>query len=117
MKQIGRKIYYDKATGEVIQTISERQGFVNETTQEQDFQVYNVLAERVYNTVGCIQLAYGEMAEDFAMAESYRVDIVTGKLVFTYRDPNNPTEPSVERPSYEERISALENAMLVNLGL
>ena len=114
--QIGRKIYFDKATGNVLVDTGERQGDVIETTQDQDFQVYKALVERVPDTVGCIQLIYGEMAEDFAMAESYRVDTATNQLIFTYRDPDNPATP-VERPSYEERISALENTMLVNLGL
>jgi len=115
--QIGRKIYYELSTGNIILDTGERQGDVIETTIEQDFQTYVALSQRVPETIGVIQLAYGEMSEDFAMAESYRVDLATKKLVFTYRDPSNPSAPPVKKPSYEERISALEQAMLTTLGL
>lgn len=114
MPEIGRKIYYDKLTGNILVDTGERCGDVIETTTEQDFQCYAALAQRVSETVGVIQLAYGEMAEDFAQSEGFRVDLSTGGLLFSYPDPNNPAV-SVERPSYEERISSLE-LLVLQLG-
>jgi len=44
---IGRKIYYELATGDVILEISEKHGInATNTTKEQDFQMYDVLAAR-----------------------------------------------------------------------
>jgi hypothetical protein len=117
MNFIGRKIYYDKITGNVLVDTGEMCGDVRETTVEEDFQVFTALSGRNPETVGVIKLAYGEMRDDFMMAESYRVDPATGKLIFTYRDPDNPTVPPVEKPSYEERIFALEQALLTIIGL
>lgn len=44
--QIGRKIYYDNATGNVLVDTGEHSGDV-ETTQALDLTVYKALAERV----------------------------------------------------------------------
>lgn len=81
MKQVGRKIYYDKATGNVILDTGERWGDVVETTVEQDFAAYVVLAERVPETVGVISLDFGQDREKFAQYK-YHVDIETGKIVW-----------------------------------
>lgn len=72
--EIGRKIYYELATGDVIQEIGEREGGVVETTQEQDFASYVVLSQRVPSTIGCIQLNYGDFESNFAQYP-YHVDI------------------------------------------
>ncbi|WP_339318714.1 hypothetical protein [Paenibacillus sp. FSL R10-2734] len=97
--QIGRKIYYDNATGNVLVDTGERSGDVVETTQAQDFAAFAALAERVPETVGVIALEYGEHAHDFAECNGYRVDVKTGKLKFSYPDPNvDPVEP--QEPQY-----------------
>jgi hypothetical protein len=71
--RIGRKIYYDKATGNVILDTGEKMGAVVETTVDQDFETYQALKERVRDTVDVIQLEYGQYAEDFAQCNGYRV--------------------------------------------
>ncbi|MEK4239731.1 MULTISPECIES: hypothetical protein [unclassified Paenibacillus] len=102
--EIGRKIYYDKVTGVVLVDTGERSGSVVETTQEQDFKVYKVLAERVTETVGCLELEYGECGQDFRECNGYRVNIQTGKLEFSYPDPNvDPVEP--QEPQYIEPLT------------
>lgn len=100
MNQIGRKLYFDKLSGGVIVDTGERSGFVRETTREEDFAAYQTLAERVADTVGCIQLEYGQYAQDFAECNSYRVNLDTLELEFSYPDPGetDPQEPAYQKP-------------------
>jgi hypothetical protein len=74
MLQIGRKIYYELSTGNVILDTGERQGSVVETSTTDDFETYVVLSQRVPSTVGCIQLGFGDYASNFAQY-LYHVDI------------------------------------------
>jgi hypothetical protein len=83
MKQIGRKIYYDVSTGTVLCDTGERQGAVVETTQSDDFSVYPQLTEVDPATIGVIQMAYGERADEFANMVSMSVDPATGILIIT----------------------------------
>ncbi|MNI44873.1 hypothetical protein D3C73_992700 [compost metagenome] len=82
--EVGMKIYYDKATGNVILNTGEKAGNVIETTVEQDFKCYAALAERIPETVGIVQLAYGQYAQDFWESSDYRINVDTGKLEFNY---------------------------------
>ncbi|MCI2201085.1 MAG: hypothetical protein LKK61_06990, partial [Clostridium sp.] len=78
MKQIGRRIYYDKATGNVLLDTGEMQGSdgaLKETTVDQDFESYTVLSERNADTVGVIQLEYGDLSDKFSTCTGYYVDI------------------------------------------
>lgn len=99
--KIGRRIYYDLQTGNAIQDTGERAGDVVETTRDQDFAAYAALAERVPDTVGMLELEFGQYAQDFATCNGYRVDI-SGEaptLVFSYPDPANPApEPVYQKP-------------------
>jgi len=88
--QIGRRIYYDKATGNVILDSGERSGNVIETTIEQDFAAYAALTERVPDSVGHIQLDYGQYAQDFIEGRLDRIDLEMLTLVFSYPDPAQP---------------------------
>ena len=109
MKQIGRRIYYELSTGNVILDTGERSGYVVETTIEQDFETYRALAERVPETVGWIQLEYGQYAQDFAACSGYRVDVSgeTPTLVFSYPDPNQPEAPPVYQKPLSVQIEEL----------
>lgn len=110
--QIGRKIYYELATGNLIIDTGERSGNVIETTIEQDFAAYAALAERVPATVGMLQLEYGQYAQDFAEASSYRVDLSGEEptLEFQYRDPEGHPEPAY-RPPLSEEVADLKQAV------
>lgn len=72
--QIGRRIYYELNTGNVIVDTGERQGDVVATTEAQDFQ--NIVALQVYqqSAVGVIQLNFGDNAPNFAQYP-FHVDI------------------------------------------
>jgi len=104
MNKIGRKIYYDKSTGNIILDTGEKMGAVIETTIDQDFETYQALKERVRDTVGVIQLEFGQYAEDFAQCNGYRVNPQTLELEFSYPDPNEtePQEPVYRKPLSEE---------------
>ncbi|ACJ33056.1 hypothetical protein [Anoxybacillus flavithermus] len=104
INQIGRKIYFDKATGNVILDTGEMVGYVQETTIDQDFETYQALKERVRDTVGVIQLEYGQYAEDFAQCNGFRVNPETLELEFSYPDPNatEPHEPVYQKPLTEQ---------------
>lgn len=79
--QIGAKIYWDKLTGNVILNTGERSGDVIETTREQDFATYVVLSERVPESVGLIQLEYGQHRDKFAQY-TYRIDPSTEAILW-----------------------------------
>ena len=87
----------------------ERQGAVVPTTIEQDFQTYRALAERVPETVGVMELEFGQYAEDFAACNGYRVDVSgeTPKLVFSYPNPNDPEAPPVYQKPLSDQIAEL----------
>uniref|UniRef100_A0A7U3YCZ3 Uncharacterized protein n=1 Tax=Geobacillus sp. (strain Y4.1MC1) TaxID=581103 RepID=A0A7U3YCZ3_GEOS0 len=104
MLQIGRRIYFDKLTGNVIVDTGEKIGFVTETTIDQDFEMYEALKQRVRDTVGVIQLEFGQYAQDFAQCNGYRVNPETKQLEFSYPDPNatEPQETVYRKPLSEE---------------
>ena len=106
---VGKKIYYDINTGEVLLIMPEMGGEYRETTFEEDYNTYKVLNERLINTIGCIQLEYGQYAEDFAQCNGYRVNPETLELEFSYPDPNatEPQEPVYQKP-LTEQVKELE---------
>jgi hypothetical protein len=110
--QIGRKIYYEKITGNIIQDTGERSGNVVETTPEQDFASYQALAERVPETVGLLQLEYGQYMEDFQKSSSVRVDVTVAEPALLFSFPpelgeEQPEEP-IYQPTTQQRLTSLE---------
>lgn len=110
--KIGRKVYFDKLTGNVIVDTGECQGYVRETTIEEDFQIYKALSERNPETVGMIQLEYGQYAQDFRECNGYRVNPETQQIEFSYPDPDDlePQEPIYQKPLSEE-VADLKQAI------
>ena len=98
--KIAKKIYYDLATGNVIQEIGEREGSVVETTLDQDFESYASLTERVKDTIGVIQLEYGQYRDKFGV---YYYNIVDNKIV--WGDLINPDVP-IPQPTNQEVMDA-----------
>ncbi len=107
--QIGRRIYYEKITGNVIVDTGERTGSVVETTIEQDFVSFASLSERIPSTVGCLQLDHGQYAQDFVECNGYRVDVSgeTPSLLFSY--PNS--ERSEPLPSLHQEVVEQEQEL------
>jgi hypothetical protein len=117
--KIGRKIFYDLITGNVILNTGEREGSVVDTTIEQDIASFKDLNERVRSTFDVIELNHGELSGDFSSSNGVRVNLTTKTLEFSYPDPNVPSvEPVYQAPLseqlqiLEERQSATENALL-----
>jgi hypothetical protein len=81
MTQIGRKIYYDKATGNVLATTPEMFGDIIESTTEQDFSAYVALQGRDPTTVGVLQLDYGQDSYKFGIY-TYHIDPTTKQIVW-----------------------------------
>lgn len=77
--QIGYKIYYDKTKTEnnVLLVKGEMSGEVRQTTKEEDFKVFPELTGRDPETVGEIQLAYGERSDEFKSIGSMEVKYKT----------------------------------------
>lgn len=106
--KIGKRIYYDKETGNVIVDTGERQGSVVPTTIEQDIKVFKELSSRNRNTFDVIELEFGQYSRDFAECYSYRVDPTTKKLEFSYPDLSKPGEEPKYAPPLSEDVKALK---------
>lgn len=106
----GRIIYYDSSSGEVLHDTREIQTTdPNYRSNTDDFKNISVLAERVRDTVSSIELAYGDMSEDFLECNSYKVDVTTGTLVFSYPDPNQVLPKPVYQPPLTVQVTTLTN--------
>jgi DNA repair exonuclease SbcCD ATPase subunit len=104
--EVGMKIYFEKATGNVVVNTGEQVGrLVVETTEDQDFATYKALAERVRDTIGVVKLKYGQFRREFAECNGYRVNPETETLEFTY--PGEvPAEVLIKRIEMVEEESA-----------
>lgn len=106
--KLGTKIYYEKLTGNVIFTRGDMQGFVKESSFDEDYEMYSDLKKYEKNKIDLIELEYGKLSDELTKnkANSYKVD-VSGephKLVYEYInfDTGEPAEPP---KSLEELIS------------
>jgi hypothetical protein len=102
LRQIGRKIFYDKFTGNVITDTGERQGAVRDTTIEQDIATYKVLSERNRDTIEVLLLPFGARKQDFAECNGYRVNPETRELEFSYPSESEQPEIVYQKPMSEE---------------
>ncbi len=104
INKIGRRLYFEVATGNILVDTGEKIGYVVQTTVEEDIASYKVLSERNRNTFDHIELPYGAYAQDFAECNGYRVNPETKQLEFSYPDPNatEPQEPVYRKPLSEE---------------
>lgn len=97
---IGRTVFYDKNTGDVIVDTQEKRG--SATYREPDYYIerYTALIERIRETFDYIELEYGQYAQDFTECNGYRVNPETKELEFSYPDPNEeePQEPVYQKP-------------------
>ena len=108
MKQIGTKIYYCLVTGNVIKVIGDMQGYVRETTFDEDYEIYTELKERDKDSIGLLQFEYGEYPKLSQNSTGVMVDLETKELIFSYEElPELPQEPT-EIELLQARISELE---------
>ena len=113
--RIGRKVYYELSSGNIILDTGERSGAVVETTREQDFETYLELAGRIADTVGMVKFEYGAYSEDFTEGRSI-IGINTNTLTPLFNrtpsgDPEeDPTVPplSMQLEELKERVANSE---------
>ena len=106
-KYIGKRIYYLKVDGRVILDTGEAEGWVNQTTTEQDWEIYSELSKYNKSEVDFIELQFGEYKTEFAECTSYRVNVETKTLEFDYTPVPEPPEVPV-KPTLHERVEDLE---------
>ena len=113
MNKIGRKLYYDLVTGEVIVDTGERMGSVVPTTVERDIEVYTVLSERNRETFDVLELNYGDYSGDFSDAISYRVNVETKEIEFAYPtgEEDEGQEEIVYQAPLSEKVVVLEEKL------
>ena len=108
INQIGTKVYYCLLTGNVIKIIGDMQGFVNETTFDEDVEIYTELKERDRDSIGLLQFKYGEYPKLSQGATGVMVNLETKELIFSYEElPQEPQEPT-EIEVMQGKISILE---------
>ena len=108
IKRIGTKIYYCLVTGNVIKIIGDMQGYVKETSFDEDIEIYTELKERDVNTIGLLQFSYGEYPILSKNSTGVMVNLETKELIFSYEElPAEPIEPTWEE-KMENKISILE---------
>lgn len=114
MIQVGRMIFYDKGTGQVLVTTPSQEGANVYDNPEDLVTMYPDLRDRDRNTFDVIQLDYGQYDRDFEQAINWQVNLETKMLEFIYPDPNNPEEPQPFRKALTEEIEELrqENTLL-----
>ncbi|WP_086074339.1 hypothetical protein [Paenibacillus camerounensis] len=91
---IGRRIYYDEVTGEIIQETGERSGDVIITTVDQDFIFYSKLSKRVRETVGYLELEFGDYTDDFREGHLVGINTAERTPLFSYPDFNKSQKNS-----------------------
>lgn len=116
IKQIGTKIYYCLITGNVIKMTGDMQGYVKETSFDEDYEIYPELKERNKKSIGLLTFEYGEYFRLSKNATGVMVDLNSKKLVFSYEElPNEPVEPSeIEIIQKKVKILEEENEILGN---
>jgi hypothetical protein len=119
---IGKKIYYEKATGFVLVDTGERSGNVIETTTEQDYEIYVALSERVPASVGVLHLEHGQYAHEFSTCIDFHVDIETGELKFNFSDPGESpvvysTYPALDDVVARQEATEAAILLLMDIGL
>lgn len=113
---IGRRIYYDKLTGDIVLDTGERTHAVVEQSVEYQTQTYRALSERNRESFDVIELEFGQYAQDFAECNGYRVNPETKELEFSYPDPNEPEQPPVYEKPLSEQIKELKAENLATMG-
>ena len=105
IKQIGTKIYYCLTSGNVIKIVGDCQGYVRETTFDEDYAIYAELKEREKSSIGLLQFEYGEYPKLSQNSTGAMVNLETKELMFSYE--NLPQEPQYpQEPTEIEKLKA-----------
>lgn len=113
---IGRKIYYELSTGNVILEIGERQGDVIETTVDQDIVMYEALQPYRIDAIGVLEVTFGQNTANFA-AYRYRIDVNQNPPAIIFDTANPIDQTVVAQISMQEQINNLQDAVNMLLGV
>ena len=108
MKKIGTKIYYCFLTGNVIKIIGDCQGYVRETTFDEDYEIYAELKEREKSSIGLLTFNYGEYPKLSKGSTGVMVNLETKELIFSYEELPIPPQEPTEIEIIQNKISILE---------
>lgn len=108
MKKIGTKIYYCLTSGNVIKIIGDCQGYVKETTFDEDYEIYSELKEREKSSIGLLAFEYGEYPKLSKGSTGVMVNLETKELIFSYEELPTPPQEPTEIELIKEKISILE---------
>lgn len=111
--KIGRKLYYDKTTGQAILLTDEQNSqFAVESTKEQDFARYRELMGRNPESVDFLQLDYGQYRGDFEKATSYCVNLETKAVEFELPEVFQSHEATINELRTAKANLEVENSQL-----
>ena len=116
IKQIGTKIYYCLLSGNIVKIIGDMQGYIKETTFDEDYEIYTELKERDRDSIGLLQFNYGEYPKLSQNASGVMVDLETKELIFSYEElPTPPQEPTweeeMENKILKQELSITQDAV------
>lgn len=115
---IGRMIFFDVTDGSVLVDTGEKGKTSIKRDVDYYIERYKILTELKRDTFDYIELEYGQYAQDFAEASSYRVNPETKELEFSYPDPNEPEEPQPYiKPLSESVIEQMDYLVDVDFRL
>lgn len=97
--KLGRKLFYDKVTRNILVDTGEWSNAPRDKTIEEEIATYPILSERNRETFDVLELPYGAYSQDFREGRLIGVDLETKIPIFEYPNPENPDEPIIaEKP-------------------
>jgi len=87
MNQVKAKVYYEVETGTILLITSEGQGWIAETTKEEDIKIYPELKDKDINNIDFIELEFGALETIFNNFKAYHVNIEKKELIVEYYTP------------------------------
>ncbi|MUG68631.1 hypothetical protein GNP94_21915 [Paenibacillus campinasensis] len=112
MFQVGRMIFYDKATGQVLITTPSQWAPSVYEDPEDLIPLYPVLRDRDRDSFDVIKLEYGQLDREFERSVSWRVNTATKQIEFLYPDDlNEPEAPPVYRKPLTQEVDDLNQTI------
>jgi hypothetical protein len=118
--QIGRRLYYEKATGKILVDKGDMQGDVRETTFDEDTLVYNALAGYTEETVGVFQLEFGERVNEFINVGSMLVlnnELIIYPRINITTDKSNIIADGIDSTTITVTIQDTFNPHVINFNV
>lgn len=111
---IGKRVYFDTKTGEIILNVGERSGWVVQTTIEDDIRAFKALSERNRDTFDFLEFEYGAHREQESIGGYIvGVELETKSLIFEYSTPDEqPPVVTTENPFDSIRELKEENTTI-----